>query len=112
MKDSKLPRADRRAKDLFANRNALEVGEPHIGDAVGRRAPVAAGRERAARSNLGAVWKRAPLELARLEKALEENAQPLLDLRERVLVLPCAPRQEGNLRGRVAEAQHVVKGEI
>src|SRR5687767_13924786 len=55
---------------------------------IARRAPVAAGREGAARADLRRVGHRGALELAQLEEAVEENSQPLLDAGQVVLVPP------------------------
>jgi len=61
---------------------ALELVQPDLGVAVGRRAPVAARGERAAGGDLGAVGHRRALELAEAEEALHEHAEPLLDRRQ------------------------------
>src|SRR5690606_13924174 len=48
--------------------------------------PIAAGRQRAARPDFGAVRHGRALELTELEKAVEEDLQPVSDLRKRVRV--------------------------
>src|SRR3989442_1629837 len=63
---------------------ALEVGEPGGGAAVGGGAPVAARRERSARSDFRRVWQRRALELAGAEEAIEEDSEPAEDFRQRV----------------------------
>src|SRR5512135_2728703 len=99
---------------LVACGNAIELGEPGLGVAVGGRAPVAARRERAAGADLGAVGQRAALELAALEETLQEHAEPLADLGKAVAALaaPRVPGEERDLRGCVPEAQRVVQMEV
>ncbi len=72
-----------------------ELLQPHRRGAVARRAPVAARRQRAARSDLGRVRDRRALELAGAEEAVEEDLEPVLDLGERVLVAALGRDQVG-----------------
>src|SRR4051794_28210509 len=105
-----------------------QLGQPHGGAGVARRAPVAARRERAAGADLRGVRDRRALELADVEEALDEHLEPVLDLAQRVLVAarlrdqvrprpavalpPGVPGEEGHLAGLVAEAQDVEEEEV
>src|SRR5207237_6772318 len=60
--------------------------QPHRRLGIARRPPVPSRREGAARADLRAVGDRAAFELARLEEAVEEHPQPLLDRRQVVFV--------------------------
>src|SRR5438067_10181187 len=91
------------------DRHLRQVSQPRVGIAVRRCSPVAAGRERAAGADLRRVGDGATLVLARLEEAPQEDAEPLADFTELVLVAPGAPREKGDLGRRVAEAQGVVE---
>ena len=83
-------------------RVAQPLGEPGGSARVARRAPVAARRQRPAGPDLRRVRHRRALELARAEEALEEHPEPVLDLRERVLVAALLGDQVGPVprRGR------------
>src|SRR5437763_17109930 len=70
----------------------LELGEPQTRVAVGGGWPVAAWRKIATGDDLGAVRHRRSLELADLEKAIEEHPEPFLDFANCVRV-PCFLRK-------------------
>src|SRR5256885_4808341 len=97
--------------ELFG-RNLRQISQPSIGIAVRWRAPVAARRERAARADLGRVRHGAPLVLAHLEEAPQEDREPFADLHQRVLIAPGVPREVGDFGRRIAEAQRVVQVEV
>src|SRR3954454_13685577 len=80
--------AGARRRALVIRDVAVELFDPHCGVGVAGGAPVAAGGEGAAGADLGAVGDRGALELADLEEAEEEHAQPAFDGRE--VVLPTA----------------------
>src|SRR5204863_7892651 len=96
------------AEPLF-RRHVLECLEPDVGVAIGRRAPVAARRKRAARTDLGRIRDGAARVLTHLKEAAQEHTEPFADRGELVLVAPRAPAAEGDLRRRVAEAQRVYR---
>src|SRR2546423_15693754 len=70
------------------DRHLRQVSQPRVGIAIRRRAPVAAGRERAAGADLRRVGDGATLVLARLEEGPQEDNEPLADLAELVLFAP------------------------
>src|SRR5438874_12151008 len=94
------------------DRHLRQVSQPRVGIAVRRCSPVAAGRERAAGADLRRVGDGAALVLARLEEAPQEDAEPLADLAEAVLVAPRVPRKVRDLGRGIAEAQRVVQVEV
>ena len=61
---------------------ALQLGQPGVGVAVRRRAPVAARRQRAAGAHLRSVRHGRALELAEREEAAQEHLQPFADRRK------------------------------
>ena len=65
----------RRRADRLPHSLLLQLVQPEPSGRVGRRAPVAAGRERAAGRDLRAVGHRRALELAELEEAPEEDSR-------------------------------------
>src|SRR5258708_31074371 len=78
---------------LNSVRNApFQFFEPYRGMAVGRRAPIAARRQRTAGGDLGSVGQGRAFELASLEEAIEEHIHPAFDLGQ-VQGAPC--RSEG-----------------
>src|SRR5471030_2411109 len=99
----------------FSIRNvALQFLDPRARVAVGRCAPIAARREASAGNHLRPVGQCRALELAQLEEAVEEDAEPLLDLGQRVgvarvlgkpgrpvaarCIAPRVPREKRDLR--------------
>src|SRR5271169_473814 len=91
---------------LFAVGNRrVELFEPDPGGGVGGGAPIAARRQGPARRDFRAVGQSRPLELAELEKAVEKDAQPLLDFAKIVGALCCI----GNV-GRPAAAVTITPG--
>src|SRR5690242_7123628 len=77
-----MAKAAGRSRELSIG-SVLECGfqflQPGSGIAVARRAPVAAGAERAAGRDLGRIGDGAALELAELEEAEQEYLQPFAD---------------------------------
>src|SRR5215211_6148739 len=69
----------------------VELCQPHVGVAVGWRAPIAARRKAAARRNLRPIRQRRALELALGEEAAQENSEPMTNGRKIVRVT-CALR--------------------
>src|SRR5260221_1725871 len=106
----------------------VEFREPDVGCGIAWRAPVAARRQRAARSDLWPIGYGRALELADLEETKEEQAQPALDGGEVVGLLdtlghagwpvagrgvaPGIPGEVGDLGRREAVAGQVEQVEV
>src|SRR3954462_4695015 len=80
-----MPRISRRQPETWEGLLAslghafAEVFEPDRCFGVAGRAPVTAGRKRAAGANFGAVGNATALELTHLEEAMQEKFEPLFD---------------------------------
>src|SRR5918996_4526225 len=81
---------------------------------VAWRAPIAARRERPARSDLRRIRQRRALELAGFEEAAQEYCEPLLDRCPVVsgFAAPRVLRKVGNATRTMAEAADVIEKEI
>ena len=121
------PRSPPAGDHFFWSGEPVQLGQPDVGAAVGRRPPVAARRQRAARRDLGPVGQRRALELVG-EEAPQEQFQPVPDLGQRIGapragrqvgrpgalldVVPGIPGEEGDLGRPVAEPRQVEEIEV